>query len=141
MNKKIMFLLISVSIFLVVFITIKYFENKCSYVTYYILQEGAFKNYNGVIKTTRNYNNYVISKEDELYKIYIGVTLDKEVYNKLISMYSKTSSTYMKKVNINNKEFYNKVRTYDNLIKNSDNLKEVDLIVKEELKLLKKILD
>ena len=43
--------------------------------------------------------------------------------------------------NINNKEFYNKVRTYDNLIKNSDNLKEVDLIVKEELKLLKKILD
>lgn len=141
MNKKIMFLLISVSIFLVAFITIKYFENKCSYVTYYILQEGAFKNYNGVIKTTRNYNNYVISKEDELYKIYIGVTLDKEVYNKLISMYSKTSSTYMKKVNINNKEFYNKVRTYDSLIKNSDNLKEVDLIVKEELKLLKKILD
>lgn len=141
MNKKIMFLLISVSIFLVAIITIKYFENKCSYVTYYILQEGAFKNYNGVIKTTRNYNNYVISKEDELYKIYIGVTLDKEVYNKLISMYSKTSSTYMKKVNINNKEFYNKVRTYDNLIKNSDNLKEVDLIVKEELKLLKKILD
>lgn len=141
MNKKIMFLLISVSIFFVAFITIKYFENKCSYVTYYILQEGAFKNYNGVIKTTRNYNNYVISKEDELYKIYIGVTLDKEVYNKLISMYSKTSSTYMKKVNINNKEFYNKVRTYDNLIKNSDNLKEVDLIVKEELKLLKKILD
>lgn len=141
MNKKIMFLLISISIFLVTFITIKYFENKCSYVTYYILQEGAFKNYNGVIKTTRNYNNYVISKEDELYKIYIGVTLDKEVYNKLISMYSKTSSTYMKKVNINNKEFYNKVRTYDNLIKNSDNLKEVDLIVKEELKLLKKILD
>ena len=136
-----MFLLISVSIFLVAFITIIYFENKCSYVTYYILQEGAFKNYNGVIKTTRNYNNYVISKEDELYKIYIGVTLDKEVYNKLISMYSKTSSTYMKKVNINNKEFYNKVRTYDNLIKNSDNLKEVDLIVKEELKLLKKILD
>lgn len=141
MNKKIMFLLISVSIFLVTFITIKYFENKGSYVTYYILQEGAFKNYNGVIKTTRNYNNYVISKEDELYKIYIGVTLDKEVYNKLISMYSKTSSTYMKKVNINNKEFYNKVRTYDSLIKNSDNLKEVDLIVKEELKLLKKILD
>ncbi|CDE98254.1 unknown [Clostridium sp. CAG:628] len=141
MNKKIIFLLISISIFLVSFITIKYFENKCSYVTYYILQEGAFKNYNGVIKTTRNYNNYVISKEDELYKIYIGVTLDKEVYNKLISMYSKTSSTYMKKVNINNKEFYNKVRTYDNLIKNSDNLKEVDLIVKEELKLLKKILD
>lgn len=141
MNKKIIFLLISVSIFLVSFITIKYFENKCSYVTYYILQEGAFKNYNGVIKTTRNYNNYVISKEDELYKIYIGVTLDKDVYNKLISMYSKTSSTYMKKVNINNKEFYNKVRTYDNLIKNSDNLKEVDLIVKEELKLLKKILD
>ena len=141
MNKKIIFLLISVSIFLVVFITIKYFENKGSYVTYYILQEGAFKNYNGVIKTTRNYNNYVISKEDELYKIYIGVTLDKEVYNKLISMYSKTSSTYMKKVNINNKEFYNKVRTYGNLIKNSDNLKEVDLIVKEELKLLKKILD
>lgn len=136
-----MFLLISVSIFLVAFITIKYFENKGSYVTYYILQEGAFKNYNGVIKTTRNYNNYVISKEDELYKIYIGVTLDKEVYNKLISMYSKTSSTYMKKVNINNKEFYNKVRTYDSLIKNSDNLKEVDLIVKEELKLLKKILD
>lgn len=136
-----MFLLISISIFLVAFITIKYFENKCSYVTYYILQEGAFKNYNGVIKTTRNYNNYVISKEDELYKIYIGVTLDKEVYNKLISMYSKTSSTYMKKVNINNKEFYNKVRTYDSLIKNSDNLKEVDLIVKEELKLLKKILD
>lgn len=125
---------------MVAFITIKYFENKCSYVTYYILQEGAFKNYNGVIKTTRNYNNYVISKEDELYKIYIGVTLDKEVYNKLISMYSKTSSTYMKKVNINNKEFYNKVRTYDNLIKNSDNLKEVDLIVKEELKLLKKYL-
>ena len=141
MNKKIIFLLISISIFLVAFITIKYFENKCSYVTYYILQEGAFNNYNGVIKTTRNYNNYVISKEDELYKIYIGVTLDKEVYNKLISMYSKTSSTYMKKVNINNKEFYNKVRTYDNLIKNSDNLKEVDLIVKEELKLLKKILD
>lgn len=141
MNKKIIFLLISISIFLVAFITIKYFENKCSYVTYYILQEGAFKNYNGVIKTTRNYNNYVISKEDELYKIYIGVTLDKEVYNKLISMYSKTSSTYMKKVNINNKEFYNKVRTYDSLIKNSDNLKEVDLIVKEELKLLKKILD
>lgn len=83
---------------MVAFITIKYFENKCSYVTYYILQEGAFKNYNGVIKTTRNYNNYVISKEDELYKIYIGVTLDKEVYNKLISMYSKTSSTYMKRL-------------------------------------------
>lgn len=107
---------------------------------YYLLQVGAYKNYDSISKKTKEYENYLVLKEEDLYKLYIGVTKDKEVYKKLVNLYASTSSIYKKEITLSNQKFDDTLTKYDSLIKNSEDIKEINLVIKSELKFLEEML-
>lgn len=141
MNKRIFFVLILVSLVFSLVIFKIYKSKKESDCTYYLVQVGAFKSYDNLSTLSKKYENYIVREEDGLFKLFIGVTKSKEVYDKIIRMYSLTSSNYKKVVRLNNKDFDRYITKLDEVIKNTSNQNETDTLVKEGLKELNKVLD
>lgn len=141
MNKKIFFVLVLVSIVFSLVVFKIYKSKKESDCTYYLVQVGAFKSYDNLSTLSKKYENYIVREEDGLFKLFIGVTKSKEVYDKIIRMYSLTSSNYKKVVRLNNKDFDRYITKLDEVIKNTSSQNETDTLVKEGLKELNKVLD
>ena len=116
-------------------------NNSLIFFIYNILQVGAYSNYDNVVKNTRELENYIVYEENNLYKIFIGITSDTEIYNKLVTTYASNLSTFKKTVKINNEEIENKINNFDKVIKNTDDKTNLNIIIKEELKILEKFLN
>ncbi len=141
MNKKIILILIALSLcfsFLMYKIYRKT-ENKSTPI--YLIQVGAYKDYNNLSEATKNYENYIVRKEEGLYKIFIGVTKDEKVLSKLLSIYLDGRDNYKKVLKITNEEFVQNLTIYDNIIKHTDNKENINLVVKSSLKELDKLLN
>lgn len=141
MNKKIILILIALSLcfsFLMYKIYRKT-ENKSTPI--YLIQVGAYKDYNNLSEATKNYENYIVRKEEGLYKIFIGVTKDEKVLSKLLSIYLDGRDNYKKVLKIANEEFVQNLTIYDNIIKHTDNKENINLVVKSSLKELDKLLN
>lgn len=140
MNKKFLLILIIITCLFSCSIFGLYKRKSVVKNKYYLLQVGAYKNYDSISKKTKEYENYLVLKEEDLYKLYIGVTKDKEVYKKLVNLYANTSSIYKKKITLSNQKFDDTLTKYDSLIKNSEDIKEINLVIKSELKFLEEML-
>lgn len=140
MNKKFLLILIIITCLFSCSIFGLYKRKSVVKNKYYLLQVGAYKNYDSISKKTKEYENYLVLKEEDLYKLYIGVTKDKEVYKKLVNLYASTSSIYKKEITLSNQKFDDTLTKYDSLIKNSDDIKEINLVIKSELKFLEEML-
>lgn len=141
MNKRIFFVLILVSLVFSLVIFKIYKSKKESDCTYYLVQVGAFKSYDNLSMLSKKYENYIVREEEGLFKLFIGVTKSEEVYDKIIRMYSLTSSNYKKILRLNNRDFDRYITKLDELIKIASNQNETDTLVKEGLKELNKVLD
>lgn len=141
MNKKILLILIIITCLFSCSIFGLYKRKSVVKNKYYLLQVGAYKNYDSISKKTKEYENYLVLKEEDLYKLYIGVTKDKEVYRKLVNLYASTSSIYKKEITLSNQKFDDTLTKYDSLIKNSEDIKEINLVIKSELKFLEEMLE
>lgn len=141
MNKRIFFVLILVSLVFSLVIFKIYKSKKESDCTYYLVQVGAFKSYDNLSILSKKYENYIVREEEGLFKLFIGVTKSEEVYDKIIRMYSLTSSNYKKILRLNNRDFDRYITKLDELIKIASNQNETDTLVKEGLKELNKVLD
>lgn len=140
MNKKFLLILIIITCLFSCSIFGLYKRKSVVKNKYYLLQVGAYKNYDSISKKTKEYENYLVLKEEDLYKLYIGVTKDKEVYRKLVNLYASTSSIYKKEITLFNQKFDDTLTKYDSLIKNSEDIKEINLVIKSELKFLEEML-
>lgn len=140
MNKKFLLILIIITCLFSCSIFGLYKRKSVVKNKYYLLQVGAYKNYDSISKKTKEYENYLVLKEEDLYKLYIGVTKDKEVYRKLVNLYANTSSIYKKEITLSNQKFDDTLTKYDSLIKNSEDIKEINLVIKSELKFLEEML-
>lgn len=140
MNKKFLLILIIITCLFSCSIFGLYKRKSVVKNKYYLLQVGAYKNYDSISKKTKEYENYLVLKEEDLYKLYIGVTKDKEVYKKLVNLYASTSSIYKKEITLSNQKFDDTLTKYDSLIKNSEDIKEINLLIKSELKFLEEML-
>lgn len=140
MNKKFLLILIIITCLFSCSIFGLYKRKSVVKNKYYLLQVGAYKNYDSISKKTKEYENYLVLKEEDLYKLYIGVTKDKEVYKKLVNLYANTSSIYKKDITLSNQKFDDTLTKYDSLIKNSEDIKEINLVIKSELKFLEEML-
>lgn len=140
MNKKFILILIIITCLFSCSIFGLYKRKSVVKNKYYLLQVGAYKDYDSISKKTKEYENYLVLKEEDLYKLYIGVTKDKEVYKKLVNLYASTSSIYKKEITLSNQKFDDTLTKYDSLIKNSEDIKEINLVIKSELKFLEEIL-
>ena len=140
MNKKFILILIIITCLFSCSIFGLYKRKSLVKNKYYLLQVGAYKDYDSISKKTKEYENYLVLKEEDLYKLYIGVTKDKEVYKKLVNLYASTSSIYKKEITLSNQKFDDTLTKYDSLIKNSEDIKEINLVIKSELKFLEEML-
>lgn len=141
MNKKIVLILLALSLCFSFIIYRYYTKTTKKETSIYLIQAGAYKDYNNLSEATKNYENYIIRKEDDLYKIFIGVTKDEDVYSKLTSIYLKDKENYKKVLKVTNEEFEQNLTTYDKLIKNTDNLQNINIVVKASLREFEKLLN
>ena len=86
----------------------------------YLLQYGVYSSNDSMIENTKNLKNYFYYIENNKYHVIIGVTMDKDLKDKIKKANSIDNNIYIKKVSINNDEFIESLKQYDNLIKNTE---------------------
>ena len=98
----------------------KYFDKLKNSETYYFLQEGVYQNKDTLENNLKKINEKIIEQEKDKYYVYIAITKDKEVLEKLIKIYKKNGlNIYPKEKNIISEEFSTNVTQFDLLIKES----------------------
>lgn len=136
-KKIIIPIILSLCFFLLIYKNYK--NKKVEYKEIYILQIGAYKNYDNIINKTKYLDNYLIYEENNLYKIFVGVTLNNNTYNKLESFY-ENDSTFKKVIKINNEKYIDNLKKYDTLINETNDKEVLNTIIKKELRELEVVL-
>ena len=136
-KKIIIPIILSLCFFLLIYKNYK--NKKVEYKEIYILQVGAYKSYDNVINKTKYLDNYIIYKENDLYKIFLGVSLNNNTYNKLENFYNE-DSTFKKVIKVSNEEYINNLKKYDTLINETNDKELLNTIIKKELRELEIIL-
>lgn len=100
------------------------FKNFNSKDTYYFLEEGVYIDKKDLSK---NYvSKRLIEKSNKKYYVYVGITKDKEVIEKLKDIYnSRGISLSIKEKEVNSKEFFENVSQFDFLIKQTTEEDEI----------------
>lgn len=129
MNKKALLIVMLMGIVFASFLLYKY-KNKDKGIvnteTVYLIQIGAYQNYENVVKVTKTLPNYVIIEEDETAKIIVGITKDNNNLEKLKQNYE---NIYIREEQIDNKEFLDYLTKYDYLLNetnNNETIKEIN---------------
>lgn len=93
--------------------------------TYYFLGEGIYNDYDS-IQNNININRKIIENKNNKYYVYVGITRDKEVLEKLKEIYKKKNiSIYTKEVILSSQEFKTNVEQFDFLIKNTKDYDQI----------------
>jgi len=94
--------------------------------TYYFLQEGVYANKNTIKNSLNNFKQKIVEKQDKKYYVYVGITKDKEVADKLKNIYEEKGYPLVEKVKyLSNEEFSNNISQFDLLIKATDESDEI----------------
>ena len=101
----------------------------------YLIQAGAYKDYDNMVKNT-SLNNYVYYKdEDGLFKSIIGLTENKDNIEKIKKTYNQ--EVIVSEYYSNDKELNKKIKDFDVKIKQEENNEEIKKITLEMLNLYK----
>jgi hypothetical protein len=91
--------------------------------TYYFLEEGVYTDYNNI---QNNINRRIIENKNNKYYVYIGITRDKEVLEKLKSIYEKDNiNIKVKEKILESQEFKTNVEQFDLLIKQTEDNNQI----------------
>ena len=93
----------------------------------YFIQQGVYSSYDSMINNTKLIESYIYMEEDNLYRVFIGVTKD-EGNSQLIQKYYKEKNidTIVKEYKHNNISFLEKIEVIDaELSKNNEDIKEI----------------
>ena len=96
------------------------FKNFTNTNTYYFLLEGIYNNEESMQENIKNIKTKVIEKKDNYYEVYVGITRDKEVLNKLINIYKDLGyQVTPKEKDINSISFKINLEQFDTLLKDA----------------------
>ena len=85
--------------------------------TYYFLQEGIYTDKDILEDDLKKIGPKIIDYDNDKFYVYVGITKDKKVANKLQKIYSKKGySLVQKEKHLSNEEFSNNVSQFDLLI-------------------------
>lgn len=97
----------------------------------YFLQIASYDNIESSLDDFKDINNKLTIKENNKYYTYIGITRDKEMALKIKDLYKeKEIDVYIKNVVVDNNDFLNELEQYDILLKNCNNLEEINSVLK-----------
>ena len=109
--------------------------NELSAEEIYLIQAGAYSNYDNMVSNTFLSNYVYYEDEDGLYKSIIGLTEDYNNIEKIKSTYK--DDVVIRKYYSKDKELNKKIKEYDKKIKNTNDEKEIKQIISEMLSLYK----
>lgn len=108
--------------------TIKQLANK---ETYYFLQEGIYNNKKLLKENCKYLNDKIIEKRNDKYYVFIAITKDPAILNKLKDIYEKAGiKTIIIQKNISSNSFSENIDQLDYLIKNTKDNEQILLIEK-----------
>ena len=108
--------------------TIKQLANK---ETYYFLQEGIYNNKKLLKENCKYLNDKIIEKRNDKYYVFIAITKDPSILNKLKDIYEKAGiKTIIIQKNISSNSFSENLDQLDYLIKNTKDNEQILLIEK-----------
>ena len=108
--------------------TIKQLANK---ETYYFLQEGIYNNKKLLKENCKYLNDKIIEKRNGKYYVFIAITKDQAILNKLKDIYEKAGiNTIIIQKNISSNSFSENLDQLDYLIKNTKDDEQILLIEK-----------
>lgn len=92
----------------------------------YFLQEGIYSNRNNLNNNTKNLNNKVIEHQNKKYYVYVGITKNKKVAEKLKNIYTnKGYQITIKEKNKVTEEFIINVEQFDLLLEATNDEDEI----------------
>ena len=100
----------------------------------YFLQQGVYSSEESILSNTKEISDYIYFKEDDKYKVYVGITTSKENAEKISNIFKdKNIDIYIKEMGISDKAFVEKLKQYDELIKATEDQNVILGIVKQIL--------
>lgn len=95
----------------------------------YLIQQGVYSSMNSMKSNTSNISDYIYTTIDNMYYVYIGMTLNNENVTKLQEYYkNKNIPTIVKTTTISDSNFIETLKQYDKVLQetsDADTIKEV----------------
>lgn len=98
------------------------YKNKDKINTYkiYILEYGVYNSYETMEENGKGIENYFYYSDNNGYHILLGITENKNIINKIGESYEKIANINIREDYIDNMEFIESLKQYDNLIINGN---------------------
>ena len=98
------------------------------------LQSGVYSSKESMETECRRLNSYIYTKDDKYYRVFIGITKQSALVNKLKEYYGDTANDiYVKEIEVNNPAFNEILDQYDQLLANTDDKETIWTIIKQVL--------
>ena len=101
----------------------------------YLIQYNVYSSEENMISNTKNLSDYFYFKDKDGYHVIIGIIENKNNFKKIGDSFGVTENIYLKEVNIDNMEFIENLRQYENLVNDSN---DTNFIVNAEKQILSK---
>ena len=102
--------------------------------TAYLIQQGVYSSMESMQENTTHLTDYIYSVIDDMYYVYIGISLDSSNVNKLQEYYkSKDINTIIKTTTLTDQEFIEILRQYDMVLNNTSDEETIKEICKQVL--------
>ncbi len=102
--------------------------------TAYLVQQGVYSSMESMQENTTNLSDYIYSVIDNMYYVYIGVSLESDNVNKIQEYYkNKDINTIIKTTTISDTELLNSLRQYDMVLKETNEEETIKEIIKQTL--------
>lgn len=86
----------------------------------YLLEYGIYNSYESMEENGKNIENYFYYNDKEGYHILLGITINKDFISKIGESYENIANINIREDYIDNMEFIENLKQYDNLIINSN---------------------
>ncbi len=104
--------------------------------TVYLVQQGIYSNYDNMINNTKAIDNYIYEVKNELYYVYVGMSLSKDNAMKIQNIYE--FETTIATITLNN-EFIKTIEQYDSLLSETNDKDAIKEICKQLLSKYKSV--
>lgn len=100
----------------------------------YLLQQGVYSSLESMENATSNISDYLYIKQDDKYYVYLGVTTDKKIADKVKQNYDNID-IYIKENDVSNEALLLKLKENDKTIKEESNKKDILSFSKKSLEI------